>query len=112
MRVLVTGNCGFIGFHFSNFLLKKNYKVYGIDSINNYYDIKLKKNRLKLLNRYKNFKFYNFDITNKNKLINFFDKIKIDYIINLAAYAGVQYSLKYPDLYFNTNEIGFYNILV
>ena len=111
MRVLVTGNCGFIGFHFSNFLLKKNYKVYGIDSINNYYDIKLKKNRLKLLNRYKNFKFYNFDITNKNKLINFFDKIKIDYIINLAAYAGVQYSLKYPDLYFNTNEIGFYNIL-
>ena len=67
MRVLVTGNCGFIGFHFSNFLLKKNYKVYGIDSINNYYDIKLKKNRLKLLNRYKNFKFYNFDITNKNK---------------------------------------------
>ena len=111
MRVLVTGNCGFIGFHFSNFLLKKNYKVYGLDSINNYYDIKLKKNRLKLLNRYKNFKFYNFDITNKNKLINFFDKIKIDYIINLAAYAGVQYSLKYPDLYFNTNEIGFYNIL-
>lgn len=111
MNILITGSCGFIGFHLSHTLLKKKFKVYGIDTLNNYYDIKLKKNRLNVLKKYKNFKFFKIDITNKEKLEKFFDKFNINLIFNLAAYAGVQYSLKYPDLYFKTNEIGFYNIL-
>lgn len=111
MNILITGSCGFIGFHLSHLLLKKKFKVYGIDTLNNYYDNKLKKSRLNVLKKYKNFKFSKVDITNKKELEKFFDKFRINLIFNLAAYAGVQYSLKYPDLYFKTNEFGFYNIL-
>jgi len=111
MRILITGCSGFIGFHLSLFLLKKNYKIYGIDTMNSYYDPCLKYNRLKVLEKYKNFYFYKFDISDKKKLDVFFDKNKINFIINLAAYAGVQYSLLNPDLYFKANEIGFYNLL-
>lgn len=111
MRILITGCSGFIGFHFSLFLLKKNYKIYGIDTMNSYYDPSLKYNRLKVLKKYKNFYFNKFDISDKKKLDIFFDKNKINFIINLAAYAGVQYSLLNPDLYFKANEIGFYNLL-
>ena len=111
MKILITGSAGFIGFHLSNFLLKKNYEIIGIDTLNNYYDNKLKKKRLSILKKNKNFKFYKIDISNKKKIDNFFDNYKIDIIINLAAYAGVQYSLKNPDIYFKTNEVGFYNLL-
>jgi len=111
MRILITGCSGFIGFHLSLFLLKKNYEIYGIDTMNSYYDPSLKYNRLKLLKKYKNFYFDKFDISDKKKLDIFFDKNKINFIINLAAYAGVQYSLLNPDLYFKANEIGFYNLL-
>jgi UDP-glucuronate 4-epimerase len=111
MRILITGCSGFIGFHLSLFLLKKNYKIYGIDTMNSYYDPSLKYNRLKVLKKYKNFYFNKFDISNRKKINFFFNKNNIDCIINLAAYAGVQYSLKNPDVYFKTNEIGFYNLL-
>jgi UDP-glucuronate 4-epimerase len=111
MRILITGCSGFIGFHLSLFLLKKNYKIYGIDTMNAYYDPLLKYNRLNILKKYKNFYFNKFDISEKKKLDIFFNKNKINLIINLAAYAGVQYSLINPDLYFKTNEIGFYNLL-
>jgi len=111
MRILITGCSGFIGFHLSLFLLKKNYKIYGIDTMNSYYDPCLKYNRLKVLKKYKDFYFNKFDISDKKKLDIFFDKNKINFIINLAAYAGVQYSLLNPDLYFKANEIGFYNLL-
>lgn len=111
MKILITGCCGFIGFHLSLFLLKNNFKIYGIDMINSYYDISLKKNRLKILKKFKNFNFSKFDISNVKKLNSFFDKNQINLIINLAAYAGVQYSLINPDVYFKTNEIGFYNLL-
>ena len=111
MKILITGCAGFIGFHISKFLLNKNYFVYGIDILNNYYDVSLKKNRLNQLKKYKNFSFFKIDISNKNQIDNFFNKKKIDLIINFAAYAGVQYSLKNPDIYFKTNEIGFYNLL-
>jgi UDP-glucuronate 4-epimerase len=111
MRILITGCSGFIGFHLSLFLLKKNYKIYGIDTMNSYYDPSLKYNRLKVLKKYKNFHFNKFDISHKKKLDIFFDKNKINFIINLAAYAGIQYSLLNPDLYFKANEIGFYNLL-
>ncbi len=111
MKILITGSVGFIGFHLSNFLLKKNYEVYGIDTINDYYDIKLKKKRLSILQKNKKFKFFKIDISKKRKIDDFFKKNKIDIIINLAAYAGVQYSLKNPQIYIDTNEIGFFNIL-
>ena len=111
MQILITGSAGFIGFHLSKFLLKKKFKVFGIDTLNNYYDSNFKKKRLKILKQFKNFKFYKLDISNRTKIDNFFNKNKIDVIINLAAYAGVQYSLKNPDIYFKTNEVGFYNIL-
>lgn len=111
MRILITGSAGFIGFYLSEFLLKKGLKVIGIDTLNNYYDISFKLRRLKILKKYRNFKFYKLDISDKKKIDNFFNKNKIDIIINLAAYAGVQYSLQNPDIYFKTNEIGFYNIL-
>ncbi len=109
MNILITGACGFIGFHLSQKLLKKN-KIYGIDNLNNYYDIKLKIDRLKILKTNKNFNFKKIDITNKKNLENFVSGKKIDLIINLAAYAGVQYSLKNPYKYFYTNELGFLNI--
>ena len=111
MRILITGCSGFIGFHLSLYLLKKNFRIYGIDNLNLYYDVSLKKSRLKILKNFKNFTFNKIDISNDKKLNFFFDKNKINLIINLAAYAGVQYSLKYPHLYFKTNEIGFYNLL-
>lgn len=111
MRILITGCSGFIGFHLSLFLLKKKFKIYGIDTMNNYYDPSLKYNRLRALKKYKNFYFSKFDISDRKKIDNFFNNNKIDFIINLAAYAGVQYSLINPDLYFKANEIGFYNLL-
>lgn len=72
MRILITGCSGFIGFHLSLFLLKKNYKIYGIDTMNSYYDPSLKYNRLKVLKEYKNFYFNKFDISNRKKNKFFF----------------------------------------
>ncbi len=110
-KILITGNCGFIGFHLSNLLLNKNYAVYGIDSINSYYDIDLKKKRLQQLKKYKNFKFYKLDISKKEKVLSNFNKNKYDIVIHLAAQAGVRFSVQNPDEYVKSNLIGFFNIL-
>ena len=110
MNICVTGCCGFIGFHLSKLLIKKKINIFGLDTINNYYDINIKKNRLRILNKYKNFNFKKIDISNYRKLDNFIKNKKIDILVNLAAYAGVQYSLKNPYKYFNANELGFLNI--
>ena len=111
MKILITGVCGFIGFNFANFLLKKNYKIYGIDNINNYYSVKLKNDRLTILKKNKNFFFYRTDIKNHNKLKNIFNKIKFDTVIHLAAQAGVRYSIKEPRKYIENNIDGFFNII-
>ena len=111
MKILVTGVCGFIGFNFANFLLKKNYKIYGIDNINNYYSIKLKNDRLKILKKNKNFTFFKIDIVDQKKLKNIFSKVKFDIVINFAAQAGVRYSIKEPRKYIENNINGFFNIL-
>ena len=108
---LVTGCWGFIGFYFSLLLLKKGKKVIGIDNINNYYDQKLKRDRLKILKKYKNFLFFKIDIKNNKKLANVFKKHKISYVINLAAQAGVRYSVTNPEKYIETNINGFFNII-
>jgi UDP-glucuronate 4-epimerase len=108
---LITGCAGFIGFHLSKLLLKKtNSIIVGVDNINNYYDQKLKNLRLNNLREYRNFKFYKCDLNSK-KLLNIFKKYKFDIVINLAAQAGVRYSIKNPSLYFSSNISGFYKIL-
>lgn len=112
---LITGVCGFIGFSLAHRLLKqKKFKVIGIDSINSYYDPKLKKDRLEKLNNdfdKKNFVFYKIDISNKKKLQKIFKKNHVSIVVNLAAQAGVRYSLENPDAYIKSNIVGFFNIL-
>ncbi len=111
MRILITGSAGFIGFHVAEKLLKKGTKVYGIDSINNYYDVSLKKSRLSILKKYKNFTFVKIKLENEKKLLKYAIKFKPQIIIHLAAQAGVRNSIKNPDVYFNSNILGTFNIL-
>jgi len=114
MKVLITGAAGFIGFHTIDKLLsRKNYVVIGVDNLNNYYDVDLKKQRLQILkSKYKKkFIFKKIDISNKKKLLNLFQKHKFKHVINLAAQAGVRYVKKNPDAYFESNIRGFFNIL-
>ena len=110
-RILVTGSAGFIGFHLCKELLKKKIFVIGIDNLDNYYDVNLKKKRLQILKKYRNFKFLNIDIINKKKLTNAFIQHKFRYIFHLAAQAGVRYSIENPKKYIDTNICGFQNIL-
>lgn len=111
LRILITGCAGFIGYHLSNSLLNKGYYIVGIDNLNNYYDVKLKEDRLKELNKFDNFKFIKGDITDENVINDIFKKNKIDIVVNLAAQAGVRYSIENPRSYINSNVIGFFNIL-
>jgi len=111
MNVIVTGAAGFIGMHVCFELLKKGNTIIGIDNLNSYYSVKLKKDRLSLLKKYKNFFFYKTDINNKKKLDQIFKKFKPEIVLNLAAQAGVRYSIKYPEKYLKTNVNGFFNIL-
>ena len=111
MKVLITGCAGFIGFHVARQLLKKEkYEVYGLDNLNSYYDLKLKRERLKLLEKNKNFKFYKADITNIKQLNKIFQN-KFKFVIHLAAQAGVRYSIDFPEEYLSTNIVGHYNII-
>ena len=113
MKILVTGAAGFIGFNFCNYLLSKINPniVVGIDNLNNYYDIKLKKKRLKILKKNKRFKYYKVDINNQKKIEKIFKRYKFDFVLNLAAQAGVRYSIDHPRKYVDTNVMGFYNII-
>jgi UDP-glucuronate 4-epimerase len=109
--ILVTGSAGFIGFHVSKLLLKNNYNVIGVDNLNNYYSVSLKRNRNKELKNYKNYTFIKIDICKKNKILEICKKYKINYILHLAAQAGVRYSIKNPDFYIKNNLIGFFNVI-
>ncbi len=112
MKILVTGCAGFIGYHLCNNLInnKKIKTLIGIDNLNNYYDINLKKDRLKLLSNSK-FIFKKIDICNELSLTNLFSKYKFDIVINLAAQAGVRTSITNPEIYYSSNIDGFFNIL-
>ena len=110
MNFLISGSAGFIGFHLSEFLLKKKHTVYGVDDLNSYYDVNLKKSRLDILKKYKNFLFFKRKIEDI-KIVKFFKKKKIDIIINLAAQAGVRHSLENPYVYINSNILGQVNML-
>ena len=111
MKILITGVAGFIGSRLAKNLLDSNYDIYGIDNLNNYYDVKLKLYRLNNLKSFKNFKFFKIDISDTIKLKSFFKKKKIDIICHLAAQAGVRYSLINPRVYAQSNINGFLEIL-
>jgi UDP-glucuronate 4-epimerase len=111
MNILVTGAAGFIGFHLSKRLLAENYHVIGVDNLNDYYDVRLKKERLELLTNHKKFTFYKVDLADQESLNQIFENHSIPIVINLAAQAGVRYSLTHPHSYVHSNLAGFVNIL-
>jgi nucleoside-diphosphate-sugar epimerase len=109
--VLLTGAAGFIGYRTAKLLLEKGYKVIGVDNLNNYYDPKLKEYRLNLLKENRNFKFYRLDIENFEALKVVFEENSFEGVINLAARAGVRYSIENPFVYETTNSLGTLNLL-
>lgn len=117
-KILVTGSAGFIGFHLTKELILKGFNVTGIDNLNDYYDVKLKKHRLSLLSKFadlnnivESYSFHQLDISNKENLEGIFNTDKFDIVINLAAQAGVRYSLDNPAAYVDSNLVGFVNLL-
>jgi len=113
MNYLVTGCAGFIGYHVAVSILKqdKQSKVIGIDNLNDYYSVKLKQKRIQLLKQSKRFNFLKINLIDKKKIIRVFNKHKIDFVIHLAAQAGVRYSLINPESYYESNIVGFSNII-
>ncbi len=110
-KILVTGAAGFIGYHLSTKLTEEGYTVVGIDNLNDYYDVTLKHARLKNLENIPDFKFKRIDLADKKEIDQLFFDEKFDYVVNLAAQAGVRYSLINPHAYMESNIIGFLNIL-
>lgn len=110
-KILVTGAAGFIGFHLSRLLTLKGFEVVGIDTLNGYYDTKLKLDRLEILRSHSNFSFRTVSICDKDELDDLFKANKFDIVINLAAQAGVRYSVDKPYKYIDSNLIGFINVL-
>ena len=113
-RILITGCAGFIGFHLSRRLLEDGFTVIGLDNLNDYYDVNLKKDRLSILKQHSSFSFYKIDLSDRSNLDKMFSKENIgakDIIVNLAAQAGVRYALQNPDSYINSNLIGFFNLI-
>jgi UDP-glucuronate 4-epimerase len=108
---LVTGSAGFIGMHLCKRLLELGCTVIGLDNLNDYYDVQLKYARLDVLKEYERFTFYKMDLAEKGSLEDLFTKNSIDVVINLAAQAGVRYSIENPDTYIQSNIVGFFNIL-
>jgi len=110
-KILVTGAAGFIGAYLSERLLDMGVTVVGIDNLNDYYDVSLKDARLKMLNSYEKFSFVKMDISDKAAIDKLFSDEKFNIVANLAAQGGVRYSITNPDVYINSNIIGFFNIL-
>lgn len=111
MRVLITGCAGFIGFWLSKKCLANNIEVVGVDNLNDYYDVSLKEARLTQLESDKRFQFYKIDISDRLALDEIFNQQSFDVVVNLAAQAGVRYSLTNPQAYIQANVVGFTNIL-
>ena len=110
-KILITGVAGFIGFSLARSFLNNGVPVSGIDNINNYYSQKLKKDRIKILKKYKIFSFYKKDLRNKKNLTKIFEKNNFSFVYHLAAQAGVRHSIKKPDDYLTNNLVGFFNLL-
>ena len=110
-KILITGSVGFIGFHLSKKLLERGEDVVGIDNLNDYHDVNLKKSRLEILNDYKNYTHINEAIENRTVIEEIFRSNKPNKVVNLAAQAGVRYSIENPHAYVDSNIVGFVNIL-
>jgi len=110
-KILVTGAAGFIGFHLSQRLLERGDEVVGLDNLNDYYDVQLKKDRLAQLVKLSNFRFVEMDLADRQKMPELFAREKFDKVVNLAAQAGVRYSLENPHAYVDANLVGFVNVL-
>lgn len=110
-NVLITGAAGFIGYHLSRYLLEQGVSVFGIDNLNDYYDVNLKKVRLELLSRYEGFRFVRADIADEGALPDCFRQAKPGIVVHLAAQAGVRYSITNPEAYLQSNLVGFFRIL-
>jgi len=108
---LITGSAGFIGMHTCLRLLQSGHKVIGLDNLNDYYDVTLKHARLSKLRAYPNFRFHQVDLSNYSEIQTIFEKVKPNCVVNLAAQAGVRYSLLNPQAYIESNILGFTNIL-
>ncbi len=111
MNILVTGAAGFIGYNLSLRLLHEGHTVSGIDNLNDYYDVNLKKARLAIVGKDPKFTFIKVDLADREKIETLFKENKFDYVINLAAQAGVRYSIDNPASYVDSNLVGFGNIL-
>lgn len=110
-KILITGAAGFIGFHLSKRILDEGGEVIGFDNINDYYEVSLKESRLDILNKYEKFTFVKGNLAEKKAVDSLFENYKPDIVVNLAAQAGVRYSIDNPAAYIESNIIGFYNIL-
>lgn len=110
-RILVTGSAGFIGFHLSKRLLDNSFIVFGIDNLNDYYDVDLKKSRLDILKAYDTFTFFKIDVSHSEAIADLFRENGFEVVIHLAAQPGIRYSLINPDAYVSSNLVGFANIL-
>lgn len=110
-KILITGTAGFIGFHLSKKLLDHTYQIVGVDNLNDYYDPSLKQSRLEILGKYNNFNFHKVDLKDKAAVDNIFETYQPTHVINLAAQAGVRYSIENPYAYVDSNLTGFMNIL-
>jgi UDP-glucuronate 4-epimerase len=111
MRILVTGAAGFVGFHVARRLLADRHEVVGLDSVNPYYDVRLKEARLALLQQHRNFEFVRTTLADPEGMNQLFDRYDFDRVIHLAAQAGVRYSLERPDAYVASNILGFLQVL-
>jgi UDP-glucuronate 4-epimerase len=111
MTLLITGVAGFIGYHLAQRLLREGYNVYGIDNVNDYYDINLKKARLAQLQTHRNFTFEYLDLSDRTGMAQLFQTYTFKCVVNLAAQAGVRYSLQNPHAYADSNLSGFVNLL-
>lgn len=111
MKILVTGSAGFIGFHLCQRLLDRGEEIIGLDNLNDYYDVNLKLARLQRLRKYSQFEFAKVDLADQEGVSTLFTKWKPQKVVNLAAQAGVRYSLKNPHAYVNSNLVGFLNVL-
>lgn len=110
-KILITGAAGFIGFHLAKKLCENGYDVDGLDNVNDYYEVSLKEARLDILGQLENFSFYKTDLQDNESIQKLFAEEQFDYVVNLAAQAGVRYSLENPHAYTGSNVQGFLNIL-
>ncbi len=110
-RYLITGGAGFIGFYLSKALLEKGAEVVGLDNLNDYYEVSLKENRLAILKEYPGYQFVKADLADKEAIFQVFKEFAPQIVVNLAAQAGVRYSIEHPDAYIQSNIVGFFHVL-